>query len=212
MTEWKRQFLNRRELSTPSGMPLYTYRVTPYEFEDLESLLRGRLAEWLKRGTLGDIAQQIPAFPALFVLYAAEWWRRRYDGSQWSWEPILEAIGAPPNGWNQAQRSACVERGLRDWRLDLTNTHGFRFLGSVAFQGGLPMQLLATAHGNIGRVLTQVLRLASNGSADANDIGGWVQSLSILLPQAYRFCELGARGNRLPTSAIESFEKIFWAE
>ena len=38
----------------------------------------------------------------------------------------------------QAQRSDCVERGLQDWRLRLINAHGLRFLGSIAFQGGLP--------------------------------------------------------------------------
>jgi hypothetical protein len=65
-----------------------------------------------------------------------------------------------------------------------------RFLGSVAFNGGLPMQLLATARGNIGRVLSRVLRLAGTGSADAADINGWIESLAVLLPQAYRQSEI----------------------
>jgi len=173
-------------------MPLYSYRTTTSEFEDLEATLKDRLKTYLVMATLGDVARQIPFFPALFVLYAAEWWRRRYDGSGFSWEPIVEGLGAPSDGWTQAQRSDCVERGLQDWRLRLINTHGLRFLGSIAFQGGLPMQLLASARGNIGRVLGRVLRLAatSGGGVEAVDVQEWIRSLSTYLPNAYRQNEI----------------------
>jgi len=172
-------------------MPLYTYRTTTPEFEDLEETLKNRLKTYLQLATLGDVAKQIPFFPALFVLYAAEWWRRRYDGSGFSWEPIVQGLGAPPDGWTQAQRSECVEKGLQDWRLRLINTHGLRFLGSIAFQGGLPMQLLASARGNIGRVLGRVLRLAAtSGGVEAVDVQEWIKSLSTYLPNAYRQNEI----------------------
>lgn len=190
LLEWKMAFLRNRGLQSTTGMPLYAYRVSKEEFTELEKLLSERLSQYLKLYSLGDIARIITYFPPLFVLYAAEWWRRRYDGTGWSWEPIVESLGAPANGWSQAQRSDCVERGLAEWRLGLRDTHGLRFLGSIAFNGGLPMQLLATARGNIGRALTRVLRLAGGGSADPADIQGWIVSLGSYLPNAYRQQEI----------------------
>lgn len=190
LLQWRTKFLQRRGLEWPTGMPLYSYRVSKEEFTELESLLTERLGAYLKLYSLGDIARLVTCFPPLFVLYAAEWWRRRYDGTGWSWEPIVEGLGAPPSGWSQAQRSHCVERGLAEWRLGLRDTHGLRFLGSIAFNGGLPMQLLATARGNIGRVLTRVLRLAAGGSADPSDIQRWIESLASYLPNAYRQQEI----------------------
>jgi len=140
--------------------------------------------------TLGDVAKRADFFPALFVLYSAEWWRRRYDGTGFSWEPILSSIGVPHESWSQVQRSECVERGFQDWKLRLSDSHGLRFLGSIAFQGGLPMRLLASARGNIGRVLRRVLQLASFGATDSREIQQWVESLSTDLPMAYRRAEV----------------------
>lgn len=190
ITQWKRDFLARRDLDYATGRPLYTYRVTTDEFNDLECILRERLATYFKVANLGDIARRIDVFPALFVLYAAEWWRRRYDGTGFSWDPILHSIGAPPDGWNQAQRSDCVDRGFQEWKLRLSDSHGLRFLGSIAFQGGLPMQLLGSARGNIGRVLSRVLQLASTGTFDIREIQEWVKSLSTYLPNSYRQTEV----------------------
>ena len=190
ITEWKREFLSRRDLEHATGRPLYTYRVTADEFAQLESVLKDRLAIYLKIATLGDVARHIDFFPALFVLYAAEWWRRRYDGTGFSWDPILDSVGAPPEGWNQSERSDCIKRGLQEWKLRLSDSHSLRFLGSIAFQGGLPMQLLGAARGNIGKVLSRVLILASSGTVDAREIQEWVKSLATYLPKSYRQAEV----------------------
>src|SRR5437867_1024655 len=140
LTKWQQEFLERRDHSQPTGQPLYSYRMTLSEFEELERMLKEMMSECLPVAPLGLIARKMPFFPSLFVIYAAEWWRRRYDGSGWSWEPIVESLGAPTDGWNQAQRSECVETGLREWHLRLSDIHGCRFLASVAFHGGLSVQ------------------------------------------------------------------------
>jgi len=101
----------------------------------------------------------------------------------------MRALGAPTDGWNQAQRSQCVSKGLQDWNLTLNGNAGYRYLGTIALQGGLPMRLLAEAHGALGNVLVQVLQLASGGATIA-DIKGWVASLSGLLPRTYRQDEI----------------------
>ena len=190
IAHWKQDFLDRRGLDSPTSRPLYTYRVTTDEFSELEAMLHERVSAYLRFSTLGDAVRRADSFPALFVLYAAEWWRRRYDGTGFSWDPILKTIGVPADSWSQAQRSECVERGFREWKLRLSDAHGLRFLGSIAFQGGLPMQLLGMARGTIGRVLGRVLQLASSGTTDAREIQEWVRSLSTYLPNAYRQTEV----------------------
>lgn len=52
------------------------------------------------------------------------------------------------------------------------------------------MQLLGTARGNIGRVLSRVLQLASSGTTDAKEIQEWVRSLATYLPNTYRQTEV----------------------
>ncbi len=184
--DWKRKLLSSRGLHAPDGRPLYAYRLLDDEFGEMEKLERYWLAQLLQRHQLGTVAARLPGFPALFVLYAAEWWRRRYDGSHWSWEPILRALGADPDEWNQAQRSECVRQGLQDWGLKPRDSGGLRFLGAIAVQGGLPMRLLAEARGKIGQVLSQVLKLAGQTSITPNDLQTWVESLHGTLPTSYR--------------------------
>lgn len=183
--DWKRKLLANHDLERPDRRALYQYRVTEAEFIELENLLREWLGKLLNKFDLGQITR-LTGFSALFVLYAAEWWRRRFDGSQWSWDPILRDLNADPDSWNQAQRSACIELGLRDWGLEVKKTGGLRFLGSVAVQGGLPLQLLAQARGKIGLLLSQVLKQAGGTRVTQHDLLTWVESLQSTLPKSYR--------------------------
>lgn len=182
--DWKRKLLSQRQLSRQDGRALYQYRLTETEFSDLEALLR----TWLKKLSRFELSQitNLTGFPGLFVLYASEWWRRRFDGAHWSWEPILRDIGAEPEEWNQFQRSECVRLGLQDWGLRPRETGGLRFLGTVAVQGGLPLRLLAQARGGIGQLLGQVLRQAGSGGVTQSDLLTWVESLQTTLPRSYR--------------------------
>jgi hypothetical protein len=182
--DWKRNLLSRRQLSRPDERNLYQYRLSEEEFNDLEHLLRGWLGK-LSRHELSRISH-LTGFPGLFVLYAAEWWRRRFDGSHWSWDPILCAVNAKPEEWTPLQRSECVRLGLQAWGLVLKETGGLRFLGAVAVQGGLPLRLLAEARGKIGQLLGQVLKQAGNGSITQADLLAWVESLQDNLPKSYR--------------------------
>lgn len=189
---WKIDALQRRGLDRPTGEALYSYRFTDDEFKSLEALLRETLGERLPRQSLAQVAATVPGFAPLFVCYASEWWRRNYDGSGWTWDPIVTALGADPDDWNQVQRSECVERGLREWFLSLRTASGLRYLGSIAFNGGLPMQLLATARGSIGRVLGRTMQLAATGAQNPSEIQNWIESLSGALPQTYRQREIYA--------------------
>lgn len=186
---WKSNLLRNRGMNAPDGRPLYKYRLEETEFLSLETLLRDRLSQY-RAVPLEIIAQHVDGFPVLFVLYAAEWWQQRYDGSGWSWEPILRDLGADTNGWNTQQRSTCISRGLQDWCLSLRETGGYRYLSTIALQGGLPMRLLAEAKGGLGRLLRSVLKEAAKSVVTINDIQGWVQNLDHYLPRTYRQTEI----------------------
>lgn len=183
--DWKRKLLSARGLTAPDGRALYAYRLSDAEFAELEGLLREWLSLLLEAHSLSDLTR-LSGFSSLFVLYGAEWWRRRFDGAHWSWDPILQDLGADPDDWSPPQRSEFVRIGLQDWGLKPRAQGGLRFLGSVALQGGLPLRLLAEARGGIGRLLTQVLRLAANSPASQADLLTWVRSLDRLLPKTYR--------------------------
>ncbi|HEX8249135.1 MAG TPA: hypothetical protein VF599_13240 [Pyrinomonadaceae bacterium] len=47
-------------------------------------------------------------FSFLFVLYGAEWWRRRYDGSGFTWEGIMRVVSAriPTGGIKHKEANA----------------------------------------------------------------------------------------------------------
>ncbi|MEW6260683.1 MAG: STY4851/ECs_5259 family protein [Thermodesulfobacteriota bacterium] len=192
--EYRSFLLYTRGLHRPEGRPLYDYRLTSEEFDQLEQILR-KIVECVaildesnpgKGFTMGNVATRLKDFSALFVLYAAEWWRRRFDGSKWAWEPIFEAIGMKRDALNQAQRSQCVIQGLEAWGLKAHTTGGLRYLGSVAVQGGLPLKMLAEAQGHIGNVLRTVLRLAPVHTVTPAMLQAWIESLQHLLPKSYR--------------------------
>lgn len=176
---FKISLLQRHDLPSPDGRALYEYRLKEEEFHKLKEVLRSFQP---------DQVLQFTGFSALFVLYASEWWRRRYDGSGFSWEPILRSLGVDPEIWTPTQRSQCVKEGLAAWCLPLRKHGGLRFLGTVAVQGGLPLRLLSEARGGIGRLLSRVLQLAEGGEVTRTEIEikRWIESLRKWLPESYR--------------------------
>lgn len=182
LKQWKRQLFESAGLSNPDGRALYAYRLSEQQFQSLEAALRERIGPLT---TLDYISQTCAAFNPLFVLYASEWWRRRYKGSRLSWEPILRDLRAENKDWTPANRGEAVSQGLRYWKFRVIETGGLKYLGAIAVQGGLPMQLLAEARGKLGGILRRVLKLAAYG-AEFRQIRGWVESLEQDLPKSYR--------------------------
>lgn len=185
LREWKHIILRLKDLEIADGRPLYKYRLSNKEFEALEQFLRNWIADYRQHNKSGEFASH-SGFSDLFVLYCAEWWRRRYAGEGFKWEPIFADLGVPANSLTQQQRSKCVEKGLKSWGLSLSKSGGHTYIGSVASQGGLPMKLLATARGGIGTLISRVLRHAKTASVSSQDLHGWVESLEYLLPKSFR--------------------------
>ena len=106
------EFLRCRELERPDGRALYAYRCTAEEFSSL--------AEELSHTDPPCGGGANPAIRA-FVLYAAEWWQRRYDGRQWAWEPLLASID-----WHLVHYPDLygpIRDALRWWRPDRPPDH-----------------------------------------------------------------------------------------
>lgn len=127
---WITEFLGRHNYSKPDGRLLYQYRLTDQEFESLKQVMT--LSSMLG---VTMVAKELPRWDAAFVLYAAEWWRREYDGSSWSWAKIFDSFKADYQEMNTFTRNHMVETGLGFWRRNVRILNGqSRYLGTVAIE------------------------------------------------------------------------------
>lgn len=131
---WLKGFADR--VGSVDSRPLFGYRCTLSDFLALQQILR--------IGLSFDVLPnpQDPYAAACFCLYAAEWWRREYQGSQWSWDAILDSL-AIRNAVERPLIYASVVRGLAYWQRPLLKTGSRRaFLVTLAYEGGLPLKLI----------------------------------------------------------------------
>ena len=145
---WIDEFLRRRELGRPDGRALYAYRCTSEEFDSLTETLE-------QNAPLGGSAGN--AVIRVFVLYAAEWWQRRYDGRHWAWEPLLASID-----WDSVHYPDLYEpvrKAWGWWKVDLVRLPtSIRYLGTFACQGGLPLALVGDTRSRVTQYLRAVLK------------------------------------------------------
>ena len=148
-------FLVARNLSQPTGRPLYSYRCTEHEFAELAECLRVTLPEAVRKSRVS------PQTAQAFCLWAAEWWRANYGGGPWRWEDLLAAIGVEvlgPSGTMYGQLCQIVMSGLQAWNRPLLRTsQGRLFLITLACEGGLPLQMLKRDQAGLRRYFRAVL-------------------------------------------------------
>jgi len=153
--DWMKAFLSQRGLTIPNGEMLFSYRTSKDEYRSLRHLLAKKLAYLNGSPWIFSRASEC----ALFVLYAAEWWRREYAGGAWRWLHILKSISDAPIELDPIVRTRAVERGLNAWG-HRPSDDGKRYLGAIVAQGGLPLQLVASGDGVMARLLIRGTRLA----------------------------------------------------
>ena len=143
---WINEFLHHRGLDDSDGRALYAYRCKAIEFDSLVKALSHSAPD----STTNAAARA-------FVLYAAEWWQRKYDGGHWAWEPLLASID-----WHWVHYSDLyqpVREALRWWKVDLVRLPtSVRYLGTFACQGGLPLGLVGDADSRVVQYLRAVLK------------------------------------------------------
>ena len=182
---WLRILLGAANLREPDGRPLYKYRISDENFQALERLLRERLSHF---ECLDGLVDNAP-LPAVFLIYAAEWWRRRYDGHGMTYQTILADLGAEDKRWRPLPRGECIRRGLRYWNLEQPGAGVLCYLRAIALQGGLPLHLLALQDTRLRLVtlLTRVLHERARVDVPGSgQVRSWVEAQQHNLPQMYR--------------------------
>ena len=187
LTKWLYSLLKSRTLDCPDSRMLYAYDLLTSEFESLEEVLMAGC----QQAEFPTLVARNEVFPPLFVLYASEWWKRKYDGGPWGWDPIVERLTGTIVDVSPQARSECVTLGLRYWgHRPLAD--GMRFLGAIVAQGGIPMRLLAQGSGKLPIALTQVIKFADRYSWSRAQILDGVEERLHLLPRTYRRPEIAS--------------------
>jgi len=180
-SEWMISILDRYDLHKPDGRPLYQYRITDNEFNELAKTLRLSAFMGIQH------IRKMFLWDAAFVIYGAEWWRRHYTGD-WGWDGIFGSVGINYKDLPTNKRNELIETGLHRWRRPVRVNDGRRgFLPTVATEGGLPLHQLAESGGWLKAVLKPVLK--KHVTRDI-DISVLVDNYQSLIPKGYRTTEL----------------------
>lgn len=171
-------WLVRFGLPQPDGRPLYRYRVSKQAFDALQEYLRGRAGVMHFHIVESDAA--------LFVIWAAEWFRRVYEGGGEEWARLGKEIGL---SCEQAQWRKLADRGLKFWRipaLRLNRTH--HRLVAIARQGGFPLAALGDGNAK-GWAATYLERmvgiLLSERVEDSDHALAHARALSEIIPRTW---------------------------
>ena len=140
------------------GMPLWQFRLTDSEYEELKQTLRSHTHELYRYG--------IEA-----ALCYAEWWRRDYKGNIPSKEDVAVSIGiyrAYAENLYLAARNALKKNGY----TFIHSLKGTEYFRTLLNQGGLPVNYIKNNDGNMGsfsRFLKGLVRELSMINYDWND-------------------------------------------
>jgi hypothetical protein len=175
LVQFYKTFLLDRELDQFDGRILCRYQMSDYEFSELEGLLKN--VELANRDYLTTI------IAPLFVLYTSESWRRNFSGAHWTWNTVL-------NNLNQGDlrniRYNYVRKGFRFLKRELRETEsGTRYLGSIAIDSGIPIQILENEQNNLTGVIKNIFESLENAIFNIDPIE-LVQNIAVnRLPKTY---------------------------
>ncbi|MBX3569253.1 MAG: STY4851/ECs_5259 family protein [Rhizobiaceae bacterium] len=175
-------WLSEYDLPAVDGRALYLYRLSDDAFGALRSELRG------KRAMLAGPATG--ALAGKFVLWASEWFRRHYDGTQRNWSDLGQPVGLtmPQADWRRL-----ADDGLRYWRIAPLKVNGTHHrLAAIARQGGFPVAALeGSASGWAKAFLERVVSVLLSRETCTADIADTVcEDLLHLVPQTWRSKEI----------------------
>lgn len=171
-----RAILTKRELSQPTGQPLFTYQLSENEYHHLRTSLKN---QQLPTRLHGD-----SSWCAAFCLFSAEWYRRQYQGG-WSWSGISSSLGFDLDA---NQRSKVIKTGFKYWKRTISqyNDERHSFLGSVFREGGLPYGLLASEGGRFQTIFKRILRVFDDAQTYGQSPFQLVLEGLEHLPEAFR--------------------------
>lgn len=176
--------LARRGMTAPDARMLFKYRLDVAEFEELQVLL-GQFLNATQQGLRFSNRSECAAF----VLYAAEWWRRKYAGGAWRWDQIYASLSKKDIQFAPNERTQTVERGLHFWGLRPASV-GKKFFGALVVQGGLPLQMIAQGDGPVAGLLVRAIRYAQQFKWDEHGLVSFFEENSKSLIQHIREPEI----------------------
>jgi len=176
MLDWIRNFLSERDIEKPDHRPLFQYRVSEEEYNQLIDLLKAQNPA-VRHNLFTD---------RLFVLYASEWWRRNYSGGAWAWRSITD-----PLGWtnlSHAKLAEMVRAGLKYWGRPLLTYQDANtaFLLSIVIEGGFPVNILETSGNKLTRYLKALLNDFASFRGSGISTQKLAEDLANYLPKGFR--------------------------
>ncbi len=179
-------------LPRPIGVPLYRYKLAPGIFERMEKKLSSGLPSDWQRTSLA------PAF----VLWAADWFRRSYQGGVQRWSDIEDVLGLR---LSQGEWRDLADHGFRAWGVEpLITAHGNQRLSNLARHGGFPAAAMASGASWPRRFLERAV--GELLGSDVQDIGTAVATCErneYLLPTIWRSQEMYAICGELALKIVE---------
>lgn len=187
-------WLSRLGIEAVTGIPLHRYGVSQEGFKYLTELLRER------RGLF--LATPGREFAGQFVLWAAEWFRRSYDGSGQRWEALATPLGVRC-AWSDWRR--LTDLGMAYWRLEPLRIGGIHHrLAAIARQGGFPVAALEREAGGWAprflEALIAALTLSGVTTLDAADAAA--EDLMGLVPTTWRNREMRIVSSELALEVV----------
>ncbi|ATI42061.1 hypothetical protein CBW24_08605 [Pacificitalea manganoxidans] len=165
----------------PDGRPLHAYRLDEEHYSHLEKTLERHL----KLGRFKTAA-------APFVLWAAERYRKEYDGGGLSWEFLTEPLGIAlaQQQLREITGVGMARMGRSVRRLD----SGVQYLRAIAAEGGIPVRLLSDQRGGYRAALVGLVAdLSRIGLGCPRDVAlGFAARRTRRLPVGYRTGEYHA--------------------
>jgi len=165
----------------PDGRPLHAYRLDEKQYSQFQIVV----AECLKLDRFRSAA-------APFVLWAAERYRKEYDGGTLSWEFLTQALGVTlPQQRLREITAFGLGRMLRSVRRLESGT---QYLRAIAAEGGIPVRLLSEQKGGYRAALVGLVAdLSRIGLGCPRDVAlGFAAQRTRRLPVGYRTGEYHA--------------------
>lgn len=168
-------------LPRPTGLPLYRYKLAPGTFQRIEAKLAANLASDVLR----------PSLAPAFVLWAADWFRRSYQGGMQRWADMESVLGIR---LAQSEWRALADRGFDGWGIaPLMTAHGNQRLANLARQGGFPAAAMASGAHWPRRFLERAVgELLGAGTHDIGTAIAICERSDYLLPTLWRSPEMHA--------------------
>jgi hypothetical protein len=179
-------------LPRPIRLPLYRYKLGPGVFERIENKLSLSLSSELLR----------PSLAPAFVVWAADWFRRSYQGGVQRWSDIENVLRVE---MSQSEWRGLTDRGFKAWGIEpLITFHGNQRLSNLARHGGFPAAAISSGLSWPRRFLERVV--GELLGIEANDIGIAIAACERnehILPAIWRSHEMHAICGELALKIVE---------